>query len=168
MSGVGPGGQPLLEIGRVARPHGLKGDVVVELVTDRTERLAPGAVLEAGGVELTVAGSRRLGSRAPTAGHETYLVRFGGVGSRDDAERLRGLVLRAAPLAVPGTLWIHELVGVEVVTTAGEHVGRVEAVEANPASDLLVLTGGALVPLRFVVRHRPGEVTVDVPEGLFE
>jgi hypothetical protein len=45
----------------------------------------------------------------------------------------------------------------------------VEAVEPNPASDLLVLAGGGLVPLRFVVAHEPGvSVTVDVPEGLLE
>ena len=44
----------------------------------------------------------------------------------------------------------------------------VEAVEANPASDLLVLDGERLVPLRFVVAHAPGVVTVDVPDGLFD
>jgi len=42
-------------------------------------------------------------------------------------------------------------------------------VEPNPASDLLVLTGGGLIPLRFVIDHQAGvRVTVDVPEGLLD
>jgi hypothetical protein len=44
----------------------------------------------------------------------------------------------------------------------------VTAVEVNPASDLLVLDDGHLVPLRFVTATEPGRVTVDVPEGLFD
>ncbi len=44
-----------------------------------------------------------------------------------------------------------------------------DSVEANPASDLLVLDGGGLIPLRFVVGSSPGErVTVDVPDGLLD
>ena len=63
---------------------------------------------------------------------------------------------------------MHELVGAEVVDTAGVSRGTVVAVEANPASDLLVLEGGGLVPLRFVVSRRPGRVVVDVPAGLLD
>jgi hypothetical protein len=45
----------------------------------------------------------------------------------------------------------------------------VEEVQANPASDLLVLTGGGLIPLRFVVDLEPGvRVTVDMPDGLLD
>ena len=51
---------------------------------------------------------------------------------------------------------------------AGRSLGHVTAVEANPASDLLVLEGGGLVPLRFVVDHGPDRVVVDVPDGLLE
>ena len=43
-----------------------------------------------------------------------------------------------------------------------------KAVQANPASDLLVLDGGQLVPLRFVVEHGPGRVVIDPPAGLLE
>jgi 16S rRNA processing protein RimM len=55
-----------------------------------------------------------------------------------------------------------------VVDQTGEDRGTVVAVEANPASDLLVLDSGALVPLRFVVTEGPGSLTVDVPAGLFD
>ena len=56
---------------------------------------------------------------------------------------------------------------VEDVT--GAELGTVESVQANPASDLLVLDGGGLIPLRFVVDLEPGvRVTVDVPDGLLD
>lgn len=164
MTGAGePDG--LLEVGRVVKPHGLLGEVVVELWSDRPGRLEPGSLLETDGPggrgSLRVLGSRRHQGR--------HLVFFDGVVDRNGADRLRGTVLRAPPLEEPGTLWVHELVGAEVVTVEGEALGRVAAVEANPASDLLVLEGGGLVPLRFVTDLRAGErVTVEVPPGLFE
>jgi 16S rRNA processing protein RimM len=65
-------------------------------------------------------------------------------------------------------LWVHELIGCLVVGTDGTAHGTVETVEANPASDLLVLDSGALVPLRFVVASEPGSLTVEVPAGLFD
>ena len=150
---------PLLSVGRVARPHGLSGDVVVELWTDRTERLDAGTVLSSDLGELRVTSSRPHGVR--------HLVRFEGVHDREGAEALRGVELRAAPLHVEGVLWVHELVGATVVTVADRRIGTVVALEDNPASDLLVLDNGVLVPLRFVVTAVPGaKVIVDIPEGL--
>jgi 16S rRNA processing protein RimM len=150
-----------LSVGRVLRPHGLKGEVVVQLWTDRTERVAVGAVLSSDAGELRVASSRPHGRH--------HLVHFDGIAHRDGAEALRGVELRAAPLQVEGALWVHELVGARVVTVAGRDVGSVVALEPNPASDLLVLDGGALVPLRFVVSLEPGvRITVDIPDGLVD
>ncbi len=147
-----------LEVGRVARAHGLAGEVVVDLWGDGS-RLAPGSVLATERGELTVEASRPQSHR--------HLVRFRGVEDRAGAEALRGLVLEAAPVELPGTLWVHELVGAVVVSTDGQELGVVEGLEENPASDLLVLSGGALVPLRFVVSFEPGgNVVVDVPAGL--
>jgi 16S rRNA processing protein RimM len=60
------------------------------------------------------------------------------------------------------------MVGATVVTTAGDTVGTCVAVVANPASDLIELDGGALIPVAFVVDHAPGLLTVDPPDGLFE
>ncbi len=144
----------------MVRPHGLRGEVVVRLVTDRTERLAKGAVLSSSAGDLEVL--RAAPSR------DRWIVSFAGVGDRDGAEALRDVILRAEPIVDPGALWVHELHGSEVVDVTGQPIGRVVAVEANPASDLLVLDGGALVPLRFVVEHRPGTVVVDLPDGLLE
>jgi GrpB-like predicted nucleotidyltransferase (UPF0157 family) len=63
---------------------------------------------------------------------------------------------------------VHELVGSVVYDTLGRCYGPVESVEANPASDLLVLPGTHLVPLTFVVETSPGRVVIDPPAGLFE
>jgi 16S rRNA processing protein RimM len=97
-------------------------------------------------------------------------VGFEGVATRNEAEELRGTVLfgEAEEVSEEGTLWVHELVGAEVVDLTGRVLGRVEAVEANPASDLLVLAGGGLVPLVFVRDTAPGRVVVDPPPGLLE
>jgi 16S rRNA processing protein RimM len=149
-----------LEVGRVGRAHGLTGEVRVELWSDES-RLEPGSVLSSDRGPLTVTASR------PHQG--LHLVRFVGVADRSAAEALRGLVLRAPALERPGTLWVHQLIGARVVSIGGAELGTVAAVEANPASDLLVLDGGGLIPLRFMVSHSPGdEVVVDIPQGLLD
>ncbi len=155
----------LLEVGRVDRPHGLKGEVVVSLVTNRTERLAPGSELQIADATLKVRRARPFGKR--------WVVAFEGCTDQPGAERLRSAVLLAAPLADAAELWVHELIGAEVVCTEGLARGKVLAVQANPASDLLVLDSGALVPLTFVVSldatgGGSSRVVVDAPEGLFE
>ena len=83
-----------------------------------------------------------------------WIVVFAGVDGRDGAEALRGTRLSAPALEEEGALWVHELIGAEVVDVDGGSHGSVLAVEANPASDLLVLAGGHLVPLTFVVERR--------------
>jgi 16S rRNA processing protein RimM len=67
-----------------------------------------------------------------------------------------------------GELWVHQLVGAEVRDRAGTSHGRVVAVEANPAHDLLVLDDGRLVPVVFVVSIDDGVITIDPPEGLLD
>lgn len=158
--------RPLLEIGRVTRPHGLRGQVVVELWSNRPERMAPGAVWHGPHGPLEVAHASRL----PRAGgHERWLVSLRQIGDRAGAEALRDAVLRAAPIDDDDALWVHELVGSRVLDAEGSPLGVVEVVEANPASDLLVLDSGRLlIPLRFVVARGEGWLRVDLPDGLLD
>jgi 16S rRNA processing protein RimM len=151
-----------LEVGRVHKAHGLKGDVNISLTTDRHERVAPGARLFVDGVEHQVA-------RSTTQPPDRFIVGFVGVTDRTAAEALRGAVLTAAPLdAEEDELWVHELVGATVTLTDGTAVGVVESVQDNPAHDLLVLDTGDLVPVVFVVDGSalPDRVVIDPPEGL--
>jgi 16S rRNA processing protein RimM len=152
----------LLEVGRIVKPHGIRGEVIVDLVTNRPdERLTPGSVLSSDAGDLEVLRSSPHQRR--------WIVAFDGVADRNGAEALRGTVLRAEPLEGEddGTLWVHELVGAEVHDIHGAFYGTVDAVEANPASDLLVLPQG-LVPLVFVVEQTGGRVVIDPPAGLIE
>lgn len=154
-------GGGLLEVGRVVKPHGLRGEVVVELVTDRTERLDPGAVLESERGPLTVQRSRPQGGR--------FVVSFAGVIDRDGAEPLRGVVLLAPELDDPDALWVHQLIGADVVLPDGSPVGRIDTVEASGADDLLVLDTGALVPTGFARGwDTQRRLVIDPPPGLLD
>lgn len=144
----------------MVRPHGIRGEVVVRLVTNRTERLAPGSVLDTDDGSLRVVRAH--------AHRDCFVVSFAGVSSREMAETLRGHLLRATPIDDPGVLWVDQLIGAEAVDRSGRSLGRIETVEANPASDLLVLVSGAMVPLRFVLERREGLVVVDPPPGLLD
>lgn len=121
---------------------------------------------------MLYAGDRQLVVDAARPHRGRWLVRFVGIESRDAAYGLRGVRLDATPLdrveEDEGELWIHELVGAEVRDQAGRPIGRVSAVEFNPAHDLLVLDDGALVPVVFVVDARDGIVVIDPPEGLLD
>lgn len=151
-----------LEVGRIGRAHGLRGEVSVVAITNRAERFAAGSRLFAGERALVVEGARRH--------HDRWLVKFAGVDDRDAAERLRNQVLEGDEFgeAPEGEVWLHDVIGAEVRDRSGAVLGRVVAVEANPAHDLLVLDGGALVPMVFVTHYEAGIVVVDVPEGLLE
>ena len=123
----------------------------MRFTSNRPERAEPGAVLYAGDRELVIATSRPHQGRV--------LVRFEGVDDRTAAEALHGLELTAAPLdrrrcRAPRRrgLGARGRRG-RGRDRAGATVGTVAAVEANPAHDLLVLDGGALVPMVFVVEH---------------
>ena len=156
----------LLEIGRVVRPHGLRGEVVVVLVTNRLERLAPGSELVLG--DGTGVASRPLVVESSRPHSRRHLVRFLGVQGIDAAEALRDGVLFASPVEDVGAFFAHDLIGKTVRDRAGTVRGTITALQDNPASDLLVLDDGHLVPVRFILETSGTEVLVDVPEGLFE
>jgi 16S rRNA processing protein RimM len=150
-----------LEVGRLGRAHGIRGEIVVVLTTDRVERVAPGSRLLAGDRWLTVVTSRPQGDR--------WVVHFDGVDDRTTAEGLAGRPLHAEPLTgADDALWVHDLIGREVVEVDGTPRGPCTAVIANPASDLLELASGALVPAVFVVSVDDGRIVIDPPDGLFE
>jgi 16S rRNA processing protein RimM len=149
-----------LEVGRIAKAHGLRGEVNVALTTNRAERVAPGSVLYDGHDDLVVVSSRPHQDR--------WIVVFDGVQTREAADALRGRVLWADPIDDPDALWVHELIGARVVEADGNERGVVEALQSNPASDLLVLDTGALVPLVFFTGRAAGVITINPPEGLFD
>ena len=152
----------LLLVGYVRKAHGLKGEVVVRLTTNRDERVSPGAVMVAGDTELTVKAARPKDN--------DYLVFFQGVTTREAADELRGSELFAEPLDDPDELWVHELIGSRVIDQDDVDRGEITAVQSNPASDLIVVDDEGLIPVAFVVEVDAdgAMVRIEAPDGLFE
>lgn len=168
-----------LVVGRVGRPHGLRGEVTIEVRTDDpAQRFAPGSVLAtdpAGRGPLTVAASRWHSGR--------LLVVFAGCQDRDDAEALRNTLLEIdsadlEPLDDPEEFYDHDLIGLAVVTVAGETVGTVADV-LHHGQNLLVVEGlgarsGVEIMIPFVAPLVPevdvaaGRLVVDPPPGLLD
>jgi 16S rRNA processing protein RimM len=166
-----------LVVGRIGRPHGLRGEVTVEVRTDDPElRFAPGATLATEPTSagpLTVVASWHHGSR--------LVLSLDGIGDRSAAERLRGtlLVVDVDPQESPPgqeEFFDHQLRGLEVCTVAGEPVGELHDVLHLPGQDVLVVRRPdgreALVP--FVAAMVPqvdldaGRVLIDPPPGLLD
>jgi 16S rRNA processing protein RimM len=166
-----------LVIGRILRPHGVRGEVVVDLHTDSpAERFAVGSVLA---TDPAAAGPLTISELRPHQGR--LLIMFDGYADRDVADRLRGVYLvvesdTVADLDDPDEFHDFQLVGLRAETPDGELVGEVLRVEHAPASDLLVLRLAdgrqGLVPfVRAIVPEVDvpgGRVVMTPPEGLFD
>jgi 16S rRNA processing protein RimM len=161
-----------LVVGRVGRPHGIRGELTVQVHTDDPDlRFAAGSVLAtepAARGPLTVNSSRWHSGR--------LLIAFDGYADRDSAEELRGTLLvmdsdEAGP-AGPEEFWDHDLVGLSVVTVTGEPVGEVTDV-LHHGQDLLVV-GPRQILVPFVAAIVPevdvsnGRVVIDPPPGLLD
>jgi 16S rRNA processing protein RimM len=163
-------------VGRIGRPHGIRGAVVVGVRTDEPElRFAKGSRLDtdpASTGPLIVAGSRWHSSE--------LLVRFEGIDDRDAAAELRGTWLLAdsatfAPLDDPDEFRDVDLIGLAVRTVDGTAVGTVDDV-LHSGQDVLVIKSpdGRQVMVPFVLPLVPevdvasGFLVIDPPEGLLD
>jgi 16S rRNA processing protein RimM len=179
----------LLIVGEIVRPHGVRGEVVVDIRTDEpAQRFVPGSVLvtDPGGV---LSGARGTHAR-PAAGelpagawkppptltiewakqHQgRYIIQFEGIHDRELAEALRRVVLcvdsaDVPPPEDPEEFHDHQLIGLTAVDGAGEKLGEVVRIDHAPASDLLVLRrpDGSMGLVPFVQAIVP---TVDIAAG---
>lgn len=137
-----------IAIGRIATAHGIRGEVRVELYTDFPERFAPQTVIYVGEA-LTRA---KIEYARP---HKLQmLVKLVDVETRDDAEALRGQWLfvpeEEAVELEPDTYWVHDIVGLQAETEAGELLGRISEVLFTGANEVYVIQsadgGELLVP----------------------
>ena len=163
----------LVAIGRVVKPQGRKGEVLVEPLSDRPDRFP---ALRAAYVPGTGGGSREVKVESCWPHKGRFVLKLEGVGSIDEAEAYRGLELRIGEedLAVlpPGSYYHHQLKGLRVVDPEGRGLGvAADLLETGGASPVLVVRGPAgelLVPLAedFVRRVdlEAGTMVVAVPE----
>ena len=166
----------MVVVGRVSRPHGLRGQVAIAAETDFiAERFRPGALVwtrSAGRDEQLTIASARVQNGRPVIGFEGLL-------SVEAVEWLAGLELRVPeaslqPLA-PGRYYEHQLVGCTVEDALGESVGTVVRVESGAGGSRLIVQGPRgeiLVPLAvdICVEIDLGSrrIRIDPPEGLLE
>ena len=163
-------------VGRIARTHGLRGEVIVDLETDfPQERFCPGAELfvdRRGAIEPLTLTRVRFHRGRP-------VIAVVGVESIDAAEALAGIELRVPAerlVRLPaGTFYRHDLVGCRVETTAGNAVGIVKAVEGTAAVSRLVVAAGdeeILVPLASEICTSIDaggkRIVIEPPAGLLE
>ncbi|WP_298211148.1 hypothetical protein [Ferrimicrobium sp.] len=150
-----------VEVAQLGRSHGLGGELYLRLLSDVPGRVHTGLrVVTKFGQELLVSEVRPLGDR--------LLVRLDGVNSMEEAKRLSGLTLYADPLDEPPVTLVSQLIGKSVFDQHHLDHGPVVAVQANPASELMVLESGALVPTLFILEVADDRVLIEAPEGLFE
>ncbi|HEU4514737.1 MAG TPA: ribosome maturation factor RimM [Nocardioidaceae bacterium] len=134
-------------VGRIGKPHGVKGEVSVELRTDEPERrFADGAVLRTqapqGGAPHGPDRPASLTVRSTRWHQSRLLVTFEEVAGRNVAEAVRGLLLAVEvdpdeKPEDPEEFYDHQLVGLRVVTADGAEVGELAEVVHGSAQDLL-------------------------------
>jgi 16S rRNA processing protein RimM len=154
-------GQKRIIIGEIVAPHGVRGEVRVLLLSDFPDRF-----LDLERVRVRDRAGREqiypLESARPHQRH--WLLKLTGCDTREDAEALRGavLVVRPAeqPPLPPDEYYVHEIVGLRIVTTAGEEIGVVEEVLFTGGNDVYVTARGLIPATSEVVQK------IDVPSGV--
>ena len=163
-------------VGRIARAHGIRGQVIVNPETDfPEERFQPGAELfieRNGQVEALTVTTARFHRDRPVIGID-------GVETMTDAEQLAGFELRVPVerlAALPAdTFYRHDLIGCRVETRDGEPVGPVRDVEGTMSGSRLVVDGAGgevliplVAPICTVIDPAGKRIVIDPPAGLIE
>jgi len=166
-----------LVLGKIVRPHGVRGELRMFVMTDYPERLAQ---LEQVYLSKDEAGSHVTPYALENVRlHQDYaLLTLEGIDDRDQAEPLRQLfVLIDLDNAVPleeGEFYLYELIGIEVSTIEGEHLGRLTDVIETGANDVYVVEteryGEVLIPaIESVIIEtdiKASRMIVQLPDGL--
>ena len=161
-----------IAVGRINGPWGLKGHVKVTPLTSNPERLQPGA-------ELIVNGERRhVLDVASPKGYPCVL--FDGFYNRNGAETLKGTLIEIEeaelPDLEPDRYYVHQLIGLQVVTTDGEHLGSLEDVLRTGANDVYLVKRRkakdilipAIADVIIRVDLEAGEMLIDPLPGLLD
>jgi 16S rRNA processing protein RimM len=161
----------LIEIGRIVRPHGVRGEMVVDAPASAADDLADAETVIVGepGVPHQLVGVRWHRGR--------LLIQLAGCDDRDAAELYRGHLVRVAqtelPPLPPGTYYQRQILGLTVVTDEGETLGSITEILETGANDVYVVAGQdgeILVPAApgvvLSVELEAKRMRVHLPEGL--
>jgi 16S rRNA processing protein RimM len=184
MAATGPSGPARpshLAIGYIGRAHGVRGEVVVAVLTDFPERLAPGADVLVGTQpqprsQVPALRPARIESSRPHK--DRLLVKLDIAADRSAAEGLRGCSLYVAAVDAvdleEGTYWEHDVLGLRVVTSQGRELGRIEEIIYTGSNDVYKVVNQSgdvmMIPaLEDVIRQidiQAGGMVVELMEGL--
>jgi 16S rRNA processing protein RimM len=155
-------------VGRILAPHGIRGELKVQPLTDFPERFEAGSRLWLNGEERTVQRGRWAG--------RSVILKLRGLETRNEAEALRGAALtvpQPAELVDEGVYYLHDIIGLSVFDTSGETLGALEEVFSTGSADVYVVRGDrgelllpALDDVVTEVDIPGGRIVVSVPEGL--
>lgn len=161
-------------MGLIGAPHGIRGEVSVQVLTDFPQRFSPGSALY---VENPGADAVALRIEKSHRHRQFWIIKLEGIETREDAEALRGRKLLIPEQALqslpPNHYYMFQLIGCQVVDTSGQRLGTVTRVlEAGGGALLQVegLKGETLIPMveGIVLELDVGLrlIRVDLPVGL--
>jgi 16S rRNA processing protein RimM len=170
------GGEEFVVIGQVGRPHGLKGEVKVSLLTDFPERFEENDRFL---IRFPDAHTEWMSDAAHRWQGNNLLIRFEGTDSREAAEKLRGATVeieRSACHELPeGEFYIADLIGLRVRTEQGDRIGVLKDVIQQGLQDLYLVQNGSreiFIPAvrEFVTKIdlETGEIVINPIEGLLD
>lgn len=151
-----------LAVGRISKPHGVHGEVRVELMTDHPERFE---WLEA--IYVGESNPHRVPIASVRYHQDVVLLKLEGYPTRTEAELLRGQLLQvleseAVPLA-DDEYFLYQLIGVEVYTEQGRHLGELTEVLETGANNVFVVQNG---PDQYLIPDIPDVIKeVDIENG---
>ena len=133
----------LIAVGRLTRPVGLKGELAMEPLTDHRERLS---ALAETWIGLAEGAANPQHVEHVRFTHAAVVVKISGIDSRTDAERHRGEYVFVdesdSPGPAPGSFYVHDIVGLDVLREDGTFVGTIREVQKAPAHDLWIVARG--------------------------
>lgn len=163
----------MIVVAKIIKPHGIRGEVVLESFSDVAGRLEDAQSFwilkgEQPVRELVVESSRLIQGR--------YAIKFAGVDTRTDAEKLRDVELGIPDEAIgslpPDHFFVHDLVGATVVLMSGQQVGTVTGVTKTGGMDLLEVGDQILIPfvaeICVEVDVEKKRIVINPPEGLLQ
>lgn len=137
--GSPPSGEPeFLAIGKLRRPHGIKGDIVMDILTDFPERLRPGRTVYVGEEQRLPMKVTRVHQHG-----KTILIAFEGIEIREQAAELRNQYVlvqtKAVPILPKGEYYHHQLLGLNVLDDQGNLLGTLDEILETRANDVYVV-----------------------------
>ncbi len=149
--------EDLVAVGRVRRPTGIKGAVLVEVYSGLQDRFSVGDILVANGLEYQIVETGRSGNAAK--------LTFASVDSIEKADELRGLELfvpiESLPKNPPGVYYHYEIVGIDVVTLAGKQLGTLTEILETGSNDVFIIT-----PKSVAGKKASAEILIPVLKGV--